>query len=355
MTALQRLSAALLWAALALPAGAEMFEGTLFTPPPTPWQRAADGQGAVSFTLVNAQRTQAMVMGLYASRPARTDVMAEFEAEWQASVPPLGQVTALHPVQQQKGMLVRDAVVQVAGDGKRYVMLAMFQGAGRVVSAVLQVNPPEAAAQASGDFSRFLSSIQLSAPVEPTSALLPAVNSNPRNNPPQAHLGGIPVVGQGPHQPISLVGTWERQTGPLRTYGANGNFGSTFNLGSAKTQYQFRADGSYTFTLKGWGGYSHNVHTFITETGHWQLLGAQLTLRGVHSEGEDRDKRPNGPVLRRFTGQAGTNSYGVTWFFSPISDTWALVLTTPKETDRDGSYSAIAAFANSYVYSARAP
>ena len=149
------------------------------------------------------------------------------------------------------------------------------------------------------------------------------------------------------NQGAKIVGAWSKSaSGPWGTLpGAVAT-----NAGYYKGQYQFKADGSYSFKGESWGGYSRSDEFWtIEETGAYSVEGESLTVSPSKSTATLRNRA--GVVKQSKNNQLEKVTYG--WalhFFEGIGET-NLVLRPARPTARDGGFSSNSAFPNSYLYS----
>lgn len=144
-----------------------------------------------------------------------------------------------------------------------------------------------------------------------------------------------------------IVGTWSKSASS--PWGISPGAVAT-NAGYYKGQYQFRADGSYSFKGESWGGYSRSQEFWtIEESGIYFVNGDSLTIDPKTSTATLRD----GAGVIKKTERNGAEKATYKWklhYFEGISET-NLVLQPTQPTLRDGSFSGNSAFPNSYLYS----
>lgn len=144
-----------------------------------------------------------------------------------------------------------------------------------------------------------------------------------------------------------IVGVWSKSASS--PWGTSPGAVTT-NAGYYKGQYQFRADGSYSFKGESWGGYSRSDEFWtIEETGTYAVEGDSLTVSPSKSAATLRNRA--GVVKQSKNNQLEKMTYG--WslhFFEGIGET-NLVLRPARQTSRDGGFSANSNFPNSYLYS----
>jgi len=131
-----------------------------------------------------------------------------------------------------------------------------------------------------------------------------------------------------------------------------GTAASSYNMGmstgSISRQYTFKPDGTYRYYQESWGGhYNANWYYVVDESGTWKLAGDKLSVtpkRATSTEYNDQKKKVAKLPLEKTT-------YTVQTTYMSGMQEWYLILTTPKETKRDGSYSSSDRFKSSYMLS----
>jgi hypothetical protein len=145
----------------------------------------------------------------------------------------------------------------------------------------------------------------------------------------------------------SVVGVWSKSASS--PWGLDAGSVAT-NAGYFKGQYQFKADGSYSFKGESWGGYSRsNEFWTIEENGSYSVNGNSLTISPKASTATMRTR--DGVVKKSQNNQLEKVTYN--WrlhFFEGIGE-MNLVLQPARQTLRDGSFAGNSAFPNSYLYS----
>lgn len=153
----------------------------------------------------------------------------------------------------------------------------------------------------------------------------------------------LPATAPATPAPTGLVAKWG--AGVSSTDRTSG-----LSYGSIVSQYELRADGTYTFHQETWRGHFSKPEWYIVdESGTYSADGTKLTLSPKTSKGVL--KNAEGKVLQ--TAQPPIEKVTYEWqmhYFSGINDT-QLVLTPPSATARDGALSNSVAFPKSYLYS----
>ena len=145
----------------------------------------------------------------------------------------------------------------------------------------------------------------------------------------------------------NIVGIWSKSASS--PWGISPGAVAT-NAGYYKGQYQFRANGSYSFKGESWGGYSRPDEFWtIEENGTYSVSGDTLTIEPKTSTATLRDQA--GVVKKSQNNRLEKATYK--WklhYFEGIGET-NLVLQPTQPTLRDGSFAGNSAFQNSYLYS----
>lgn len=144
-----------------------------------------------------------------------------------------------------------------------------------------------------------------------------------------------------------IVGVWSKSASS--PWGTSPREIAT-NVGYYKGQYQFKADGTYSFKGESWGGYSRSDEFWtIEEAGAYSVDGDSLTISPSKSTATLRDHA--GVVKQSKNNQLEKVTYG--WrlhYFEGINET-NLVLRPARQTMRDGGFASNSDFPNSYLYS----
>lgn len=144
-----------------------------------------------------------------------------------------------------------------------------------------------------------------------------------------------------------IVGVWSKSASS--PWGSSSGAVAT-NAGYYKGQYQFKADGTYSFKGESWGGYSRAEEFWtIEESGTYSVEGDSLTVSASKSTATLRNSA--GAVKQSKNNQLEKVTYG--WslhYFEGIGET-NLVLRPARQTTRDGGFSSNSDFPNSYLYS----
>jgi hypothetical protein len=144
----------------------------------------------------------------------------------------------------------------------------------------------------------------------------------------------------------SVVGVWSKSASS--PWGLSPGAVLT-NAGYYKGQYQFGADGSYSFKGESWGGYLRSDEFWtILESGSYAVEGDSLTISPKTSTATLRNRA--GAVLKSQNNQPEKMTYR--WklhYFEGIGE-MNLVLAPARPTTRDGAFAGNSDFPNSYLY-----
>jgi len=169
-----------------------------------------------------------------------------------------------------------------------------------------------------------LDSIRLtSAPASPTSTTTATATTPP------------------PTGSIQVTGAWAGGSSA-----ANSGFGDS--SGSIKRQYTFNADGTYRHHVEAWGGETKNGFYFLRdEIGTYTISGDQLTITPSKATRTEIDE--NKKTKQVTNAPLETVTYAIQKHYFAGIQKWNLVMTTAKETDRDGRFSSSSSFPSSYL------
>jgi hypothetical protein len=144
----------------------------------------------------------------------------------------------------------------------------------------------------------------------------------------------------------TIVGKWAKSASSLPQY-QNGVLVNLVNAGYHKGQYDFKANGTYTF--HGESQFSSNDFALTDEKGTYTVTGNQLNLSPASSYTRKVDL--NGTLKK--TEQLPLTKRTYRWalhYFEGIQET-NLVLSAVAENMLDGGYGSSSQFPNSFLYS----
>lgn len=168
----------------------------------------------------------------------------------------------------------------------------------------------------------------------------------------------LAVAESGPSLPTSgasenkIVGVWSKSaSSPTGLAGTiDGTQKLATNAGYYKGQYQFNADGTYTFKGESWGGYLRSNEFWTTEErGSFAVNGDELKVSPATSKKTLRNRE--GVIQRTMNNPIERVTYK--WrlhYFEGLNETH-LVLQAARENLRDGGFSGNSSFPSSFLYS----
>lgn len=134
----------------------------------------------------------------------------------------------------------------------------------------------------------------------------------------------------------SIVGLWTNYI--LETTGYNVGGMPQYTAGYLRKEYQFNADGSYTFRNKQWLTKAADI-TFLYETGTYTVSGNQLTITPASGKGGFWAKTNSSKEWGKLKKYTDYNLEKATYTFEIINDPTygnGIILKSGKPTTRDG-------------------
>ncbi len=146
----------------------------------------------------------------------------------------------------------------------------------------------------------------------------------------------------------SLLGKWQRTAASFTDWRAGSS------QGYIRWLYDFKADGSYTFTSKSWPMNGDRMY-YRRELGSYRLEGEHLTLdpkQGVSESWTKQRARNNDPdkLISTQASPREATRYRLTWHYWAGIQEWNLVLMADQPTARDGAFSSNTTFPNAWYY-----
>ena len=267
---------------------------------------------------------------MYALYPPRATTASFYEDEWKGIVVP--SFTAKTPsklvtTKTKKGLKVtsRSAAVTDKQEGAAYATALYVIESGAVGGSVL-LTSSNMSTLAKCPIQPLLASMSMLSPPSAAAASPPA----------PATTSPAPAAPATAGQP-ALAGLWGTGAGnPASRYGT----GSTM-----RRQYSFSNDGTYTYRSEIYNGV--NEWIIVRESGAYSVSGDQLTVEPKASTITSRD--PKGTVKSTKKQALEKTTYRFRMhYFSGIQE-WNLVLTPPQPTERDGGFSTVWEFKDSYL------
>ena len=255
-------------------------------------------------------------------------------------------VRAVHPKQAPK-----TRTTDLAGGWKRTEARAAFTFAGHPGAAVLYSfsdgkHAATAVALWSGDAFQeaagaFLASITLAAP---------AAEDAPQSAPSQdAEAAPAPAA----RFDARLLGRWSRRGSSAPHYADPASWGTS---GYTASRYEFRPDGTYTYTERSWRP-SHAHILLVKESGAFVADAGTITVQPTASVIEAYTKKGGADELgarvesKRRPPERATYRYAFHYFQG--LQLWNLVLQADQPTLRDGPFSANTTYPNAWYFDQR--
>ena len=315
----------------------EVYDLISYTPPSS-WKKDAT-ESTVMYTITNNTTKAWCRISIIKSTISNGDIEQDFESERQNLIEknyPSTDSMQLNPIQEVDGWNIKSGSSPFLFENKPAVaLLNTASGYGRCASIVIITNSQEYIE----NIESFLSSVTLNKPE--VQATAQATNSPDIND----------------NSPSSLLGTWGKTTTNNSSYDRNNGL-----HGYITNQYTFNKDGTYIFIKRSFS-YLPDI-LFSKESGTFKINGTTVTVIPQKSVIEkwtkhytidpaDGRKVYHDKLGKLITSQKRTiekTTYRFTWeYFSGIQE-WNLLLSTDKETSRDGPFNGSNNFPNTYMY-----
>lgn len=268
---------------------------------------------------------------IYKAQPSSGNKTLDFETEWKELIEKNFSVFTLASpsvLKSSKGVFYqRLGAKAVAKDGSKYYVQLNVYDCGNAIQSVIAVSGTQKQLQQyDSTWQKLISSVKKN-----------TITTSVITNTP----GTLPAD-------KTIVGTWHKSSGSPTAY-TNGVLTNLAYSGYAKGEYNFQADGTYTFQGESWSGYYNSTEFRLTdEKGSFTVNGNTLQLhplkslyRVVNSEGVLKSSQ-NLPLDKR--------TY--TWkthYYEGLNET-SLILTAKKENPVDGGFSSSEIFPSSFIY-----
>jgi starvation-inducible outer membrane lipoprotein len=146
-----------------------------------------------------------------------------------------------------------------------------------------------------------------------------------------------------------ILGTWGISASDQSSYRMNNGV-----MNYIIRQYTFNENGTYSFVTKTFDPFIDKI-LLGKENGTYLISGNNLTITPEKSVLEAWSKKDGNDEWGKFLSSQNIELEPVTYkftknYFSGIKE-WSLVLKADKQTHRDGPYSGVAEFSNSWIYS----
>ena len=296
---------------------------------PAGWQKQGDQN---SLQIATEDRTDGTfcLITVIKSLPSLDSPQKSFEASWQTIVKESVTVTAapqMIPAENKGDWQALSGYAPFEKNGEKGVaVLLNISGHGSMVNVLILTNTQKYEPK----ITAFLESISLKTPER---------NAGQQN---------VVQPSEGGTTAVDIVGTWgassSGQSNYERTHGLSGYI---------SRQYTFSTNGTYEFLIKTFT-YTSDKLLFTKETGTYQLSGNSLTINPQKSVIQAWSRRDGtdkwGQLLSSQNRQLEKVTYQVSkHYFSGIQE-WNLVLKGSQPTERDGPFTTVSDFPNSWLY-----
>jgi hypothetical protein len=296
---------------------------------PAGWQKQSDQNSLQIATEDQTDRTFCLIT-VVKSIPSLDTPQKSFEAAWQTVVKESVTVTGapqMIPAENKGDWQALSGYAPFEKNGEKGVaVLLNISGHGSMVNVLILTNTQKYETK----ITAFLESISLKTPERNVG----------QQNVGQQSEGGTPTT--------DIVGVWGMSSS------GQSNFEAKHGLsGYISRQYTFSSNGTYEFLIKTFS-YTSDKLLFTKETGTYQLSGNSLTIipqKSVIQTWSRRDGTDKwGQLLSSQNRPLEKVSYQVTkHYFSGIQE-WNLVLKASQPTERDGPFTTVSDFPNSWLY-----
>jgi hypothetical protein len=316
------LSSLFILIAITCAAQIETFDIVTYTPPVN-WKKEVKGT-FVSYTEIKQTTGTFCVLAVYTSRDSKGNAETDFASDWQELVMKPFNVTEKDPVTEkqttsQKFEVIAGAAPITFNGATAYVLLSTFTGFGKTTSVLATLNDQSYFTA----IDNFLQALSLDTTVIKTAT--PAATNNSLS---------------------TITGKWAKSASSPSRY-VNGKLTNAAYAGYYKGQYDFKNDGTYTFTGESYNGI--NEFGLIDEKGKYSIKGQQITITPASAKMRMTDL--NGKLKKSQNLSLVPRVY--TWqlyYFEGIQE-YNLVLASGKENTIDGGFSGNSLFPSSFLYS----
>jgi len=294
--------------------------------PPFNWKKDIT-ENNISYTIINNKKGTWCRINIIKSTNSKGSIEADFESEWQdlivknyspTEAPQLTEIT------ESDGWKMKGGITKfVFNKSGAIAMLTTISGYGRCASIVATTNNQE-----------YLKDVQ---------ALLTSVDFN------KPAITSQPSVFVNKSDDASIIGTWGISASDQSSYRMNNGV-----MNYIVRQYTFNTDGTYSFVTKTFDPFMDKL-LLGRENGTYLVNGNNLTITPEKSVLEAWSKKDGNDAWGKFLSSQNIELETVTYqfakkYFSGINK-WSLVLQANNQTKRDGPYSGLATYKNSWVYS----
>lgn len=303
----------------------ETFDLFAFTPP-AGWKKDVT-ENIISYTRINNKNKSWCRIGIVKSTISKGNIEADFESEWQDLIVKNYNPTeapVLNEVSETDGWKVKDGVAKFKfNNADAQAMLTTISGFDRCASIIITINNQEYLE----DIDTFLKSVEFK----------------------KMETAAQPPVAENNTDDASIIGTWDISASDQSSYRMNNGV-----MNYIVRQYTFNENGTYSFVTKTFDPFMDKL-LLGKENGTYLISGTNLTITPEKSVLEAWSKKDGNDEWGKFLSSQDIELETVIYqftknYFSGIKE-WSLVLKSDKQTQRDGPYSGIADFSNSWIYS----
>lgn len=302
----------------------ETFDLFAFSPP-AGWKKEVT-ENSISYIATNTKNGSWCRIGILKSTISKGNIEADFESEWQDLIVKNYNPTeapVLNEVQETDGWKTKEGVAKFNfNNAVAQAILTTISGFDRCASIVIIINNQEYLPA----IDTFLKSVEYK---KKEIAMQQPVNDNNENT--------------------SIIGTWGVSASDQSSYRMNNGV-----MNYITRQYTFNTDGTYSFVTKTFDPFMDKL-LLGKENGIYLISGNSLTITPQKSVLEAWSKKNGNDEWGKFLSCQNIKLETVTYqfiknYFSGIKE-WSLVLKAGKQTQRDGPYSGVGDFSNSWIYS----
>jgi hypothetical protein len=294
--------------------------------PPTGWKKEAT-ENAISYTIISNKKGTWCRINIIKSTNSKGSIESDFESEWQdlivknyspTEAPQLTEIT------ESDGWKMKAGVTKfVFNKSGAIAMLTTISGYSRCASIVATTNNQE-----------YLKDVDV---------LLKSVDFN------KPGIATQPSSSVNNSDDASIIGTWGISASDQSSYRMNNGV-----MNYIVRQYTFNENGTYSFVTKTFDPFMDKI-LLGKENGTYLISGNNLTVTPEKSVLEAWSKKNGNDEWGKFLSSQNIALEKVTYqfkkhYFSGIRE-WSLVLQADKQTHRDGSFSGVGEFSNSWIYS----
>lgn len=289
----------------------QTFDLATYTPPKG-WKKEVVDV-AVGYSTINKKDASWCQIAIYKSLPSKGSIELDFDSEWQMLVINRYKAkapTLVNETQEADGWKIKAGGGSFMFNKKNAIaMLTTFSGYNTCFSILATCNNEKYIA----DIQNFIASLELNNPVKDEEV----VTNNPENN-------------------SLVIGSWGKSNSVSQLYNNSRPYSYIQPTKYIKHQYFFNENGSYTFLGK---NYSDDyVETIlIKETGVYSMKGNVLTITPKTSVIESWSKKNGADNYNQLKSSQKRALENAT--YQAQMDGKNLILSTSKETTRDGRFS----------------